>query len=662
MAIEKKLICFARLEEFERQLAAGNIKDYSIILIQDAKKIYNRGTYYDCSGITQEQGDERYLRKITEGDMTVSGIDQIRNPFSGMTYAFFESGNGNEDGIILTSDITKTINGQSLLGVGDITIEGGSADNVYITDFTVNDLRSIAGRDQESIQCQTQLLYDAVVANKIILVPYDAAMGFQGYGVAVGYCEDMIYLTILLGGEFIDLELDFGIDEINGSQVGLRGWYDKQNKLVSGTNIKTINGQSILGSGNIWIQGGEMNVNSDWLEPDNTVDSYVKNRTHYLTGTKITSAGSYSIGTSTPIYYKEKRYNLEIGVRTQIDTSAAGVYVTLSEGGVLNVEDVANLLGTYPIMAIYGVMPLDDMFIPETIARISELKTINGESIVGSGDLTIEGGAKIYTWSPTITSIEDTQISGTFTEEEYYNILNADVLYINIDGESVFCIARGVNSENGEGIRITGSQITTYADFAIDIFVIKEDGVFTGTISEPIPSKTSQLENDSNFITSDGLKTINGESIVGSGDITISGGSLTESDIAAMGFTKNTGTYSKPSGGIPKSDLASAVQTSLGKADTALQSYTEQYKGTITGVSANGTSVATSGVANIPAASTSAYGVTKLSSATNSTSTTLAATASAVKAAYDLASGKASMSDVNTAIANAITTTLNTAV
>lgn len=31
------------------------------------------------------------------------------------------------------------------------------------------------------------------------------------------------------------------------------------------------------------------------------------------------------------------------------------------------------------------------------------------------------------------------------------------------------------------------------------------------------------------------------------------------------------GTYSKPSGGIPKTDLASAVQTSLGKADTAYQ-------------------------------------------------------------------------------------------
>jgi hypothetical protein len=112
---------------------------------------------------------------------------------------------------------------------------------------------------------------------------------------------------------------------------------------------------------------------------------------------------------------------------------------------------------------------------------------------------------------------------------------------------------------------------------------------------------------------------------------------VTESTVSGWGFTKNTGTYSKPTTGIPVSDLSEDIQTSLGKANTALQSYTEQYKGTITGVSANGTSIATSGVANIPAATTSKYGVTKLSSATNSTSTTLAATASAVKAAYDLA-------------------------
>lgn len=48
---------------------------------------------------------------------------------------------------------------------------------------------------------------------------------------------------------------------------------------------------------------------------------------------------------------------------------------------------------------------------------------------------------------------------------------------------------------------------------------------------------------------------------------------VTESTVSGWGFTKNTGTYSKPSTGIPKTDLASAVQTSLGKADTALQEH-----------------------------------------------------------------------------------------
>ena len=37
--------------------------------------------------------------------------------------------------------------------------------------------------------------------------------------------------------------------------------------------------------------------------------------------------------------------------------------------------------------------------------------------------------------------------------------------------------------------------------------------------------------------------------------------------------TATSGFYTKPSGGIPKSDLASAVQTSLGLADSALQTH-----------------------------------------------------------------------------------------
>ena len=74
--------------------------------------------------------------------------------------------------------------------------------------------------------------------------------------------------------------------------------------------------------------------------------------------------------------------------------------------------------------------------------------------------------------------------------------------------------------------------------------------------------------------------------------------SLNKAD-TALQAEQYTGTYSKPSGGIPKTDLASAVQASLGKADTALQSYTEQYTGTITGITMNGVSKGTSGVVDL---------------------------------------------------------------
>lgn len=48
---------------------------------------------------------------------------------------------------------------------------------------------------------------------------------------------------------------------------------------------------------------------------------------------------------------------------------------------------------------------------------------------------------------------------------------------------------------------------------------------------------------------------------------------VTETTVKNWGFTKNTGDYSKPASGIPETDLAEDVQTSLGKADTALQEH-----------------------------------------------------------------------------------------
>ena len=67
--------------------------------------------------------------------------------------------------------------------------------------------------------------------------------------------------------------------------------------------------------------------------------------------------------------------------------------------------------------------------------------------------------------------------------------------------------------------------------------------------------------------------------------------------------------YALPSSGIPKTDLATAVQTSLGKADSALQS--------------------------VEAASTTTAGIVKIEDSVTSTSVTTAAAPKSVKAVKD---------------------------
>lgn len=114
-------------------------------------------------------------------------------------------------------------------------------------------------------------------------------------------------------------------------------------------------------------------------------------------------------------------------------------------------------------------------------------------------------------------------------------------------------------------------------------------------LESEIPTKTSDLTNDSGFITSytetdptvpSYVKNITQANITSWNNKSDFSGNyndltnkptipseVTETTVSNWGFTKNTGTYSKPSTGIPKADLASAVQTSLDKADTALQSH-----------------------------------------------------------------------------------------
>ena len=138
---------------------------------------------------------------------------------------------------------------------------------------------------------------------------------------------------------------------------------------------------------------------------------------------------------------------------------------------------------------------------------------------------------------------------------------------ISVDGTAIATVEDGVAGAPGKNgadghTPVKGTDYWTASDKA-EVVAEAEAAIDLTSYAKKteVPTKTSQLTNDSGFLTSH-------QDISGKQDK-----ATLEADVAAKGFTKNTGTYSKPAGGIPKSDLAAAVQTSLGKADTALQEH-----------------------------------------------------------------------------------------
>jgi hypothetical protein len=346
--------------------------------------------------------------------------------------------------------------------------------------------------------------------------------------------------------------------------------------------------------------------------------------------------GSYYriVGVDADTHYTAKN------VVTSSSTSKSNA--TATNGNVrLNLIENSAVRSTHKIVGAGATTVTSDS--SGNITIDTPLKTINGESIVGSGDITIEGGGNVYTWS-----VSTDVTTGTVTPEEYAAIKEASQVYIEMEG--VYYQALKMNADEHGSLILsvpiimndsTGTHVATGLCF--EIF---SDLTFSGSVfMVNIPTKTSQLTNDANFVTyanfewdgsSEGIVTQEKFEELRNADIVIvkqqdmdmiahtsktSGGAVifyysttmnniissamfivmdhdcswtcstsqttipaavTEATVSGWGFTKNTGTYSKPSGGIPKTDLASAVQTSLGKADSALQS--ETYKGTVTSV------------------------------------------------------------------------------
>lgn len=252
----------------------------------------------------------------------------------------------------------------------------------------------------------------------------------------------------------------------------------------------------------------------------------------------------------------------------------------------------------------------------------TNIKTINNESILGSGNISIGGGGtatdvKINGTSITISNEADIITEGTYDattnkiatmSEIPTNVsdLNNDSGFITTETDPTVPSWAKASSKPSYNFSEIGNTPTTLSGYGIT-----DANITSGTItlgSDTITPITSETQ------LSKGTTTGAGNAVT---DLSVSGHQITltkgktflesETDpiftasaaygISSSDITNWNAKYDKPSTGIPSTDLASAVQTSLGKADTALQS--ETYTGTITGITMNGASKGTSGVVDL---------------------------------------------------------------
>lgn len=208
---------------------------------------------------------------------------------------------------------------------------------------------------------------------------------------------------------------------------------------------------------------------------------------------------------------------------------------------------------------------------------------------------------------------------------------DADILPItNLELEKLLIYSKKVLDENG--VLYLWGKVKTY--------------VATAIANIKLPSKTSDLTNDSGFITAkDVPEGAAASSTVPKMDGTAAAGTETAFARGDHVHPSDTTKVDKVEGkGLSANDYTNEEKAKLGGVEANANNYTlPDASASVKGGVTVGTNVDVSGgKISVKNGTTNQKGVVQLSSATDDTSTTKAATPSAVKAAYDLAAGKQS--------------------
>ena len=189
----------------------------------------------------------------------------------------------------------------------------------------------------------------------------------------------------------------------------------KQDTLVSGTNIKTINGETILGSGNLVIQSGTSNWDDIQGKPQ-FAEVATSGNYNDLTN-KPTIPDVSGLATKQEIADMETKSNAAATYATKqeipslegylTETKASETYATKQAlGNKLDTttynsekagfETKENAAATYQVKGDYATKQ-EIAGKQDTLVSGTNIKTINGNSVLGAGDITIQAGGTIDT-------------------------------------------------------------------------------------------------------------------------------------------------------------------------------------------------------------------------------------------------------------------------
>ena len=216
-----------------------------------------------------------------------------------------------------------------------------------------------------------------------------------------------------------------------GDVTGLQAELDaKQAALVSGTSIKTVGGTSVLGSGDISVGVTSFNTRTGAVT---------------LSSSDVTTALGYTPATSSDI------------------SSAISALVDTAPATLDTLNELAAALGDDPNFATTVTNSLAGK--QATLVSGTNIKTVNGTSILGSGNIQIDGGVTSFntrTGAVTLSSSDVTSALGytpyNSTNPSGYITSSASITG-NAATATTLQTARNIN-----GVSFNGSADITVAD------------------------------------------------------------------------------------------------------------------------------------------------------------------------------------------------------